>query len=85
MSAIGKKLSLIPVPGDKIPSRARRKAIRPASISIPANEIAATLEIVPIDDALTEAAETVTLTLASSSTFIAVAPPAATVTITDDD
>ena len=56
------------------------------SATIPANSSSATITVTPIDDALNEINETVTLTLATGNYNIAASPGnAATVTIADDD
>jgi hypothetical protein len=57
----------------------------PVLLSIPANQTVVAIGIVPIDDLLVEAAETATLTLRASQSYIIVAPGSATVTIADND
>ena len=54
-------------------------------VSIPAGSASVTLNVSPIDDALVEGNETVTLTLSSSSAYTIGSPSAATVTIGDND
>ncbi|MBW8863702.1 MAG: hypothetical protein JF609_02045 [Verrucomicrobia bacterium] len=55
------------------------------SIPIPAGSLTAKLAIVPIDDAIVEGPETVTLTLQTSANFTLGTPTNATVTINDDE
>ena len=52
---------------------------------IPAGTNSTKISVTPLDDALVEAAETVTLTLAPSAAYNIGSPNNATVTITDDD
>lgn len=54
-------------------------------VTFAAGESTVDLPIVPVDDALVELPETVTLTLKSGSSYIVGMPVAATVTITSDD
>jgi subtilase family serine protease len=56
-----------------------------APVTIPAGAAEATLSVVPIDDALLEANETVTITLRASAGYIVGSPSVATLTITSDD
>ena len=55
------------------------------SFTIPAGSWTATLPVTPLDDALVEGPETVTLTLQSNPAYSLAAPTAATVTINDDE
>ncbi len=55
------------------------------SFVIPANSLSATLPIIPLNDALVEGAETVTLTLQSNPAYTFSSPTVATVTILDDE
>ena len=55
------------------------------SIIIPAGSLTATLPITPLDDALIEGAELVTLTLSANAAYTLGAVTAATVTILDDE
>jgi hypothetical protein len=57
----------------------------PVALSIPANQTVALIRIVPVDDSLVEAADTATLTLRASQTYVIVAPGTATITIADND
>ena len=57
----------------------------PNSIVIPAGSLSATLPIVPIDDALVEGPETVTLTLQTNFAYTLNMPTNGTVTINDDE
>jgi hypothetical protein len=56
-----------------------------SSFTIPAGSLSATLPITPLNDALVEGAETVTLTLQSNPAYTLTTPTAATVTILDDE
>jgi hypothetical protein len=55
------------------------------SVVIPAGSSSATVNVVPIQDAVVESDETVILTLASSSDYVKANPGSNTVTILDDD
>lgn len=52
-------------------------------VTIPANELSATVTITPIADARVEGDETVTLTISPGAEYVIVPPGAATVTISD--
>ena len=56
-----------------------------APVTIPAGAAETTLSVVPIDDALLEGNETVTITLSAAAGYIVGSPSIATVTITSDD
>ena len=56
-----------------------------APVTIPAGAAETTLSVVPIDDALLEGNETVTITLRAAAGYIVGSPSIATVTITSDD
>src|SRR5262249_18820009 len=55
------------------------------SFVIPAGSLAAALPIIPLDDALVEGPEFVTLTLQSNPAYTLAAPTTATVTTNDDE
>ncbi|HMP83803.1 MAG TPA: Calx-beta domain-containing protein, partial [Verrucomicrobiota bacterium] len=57
----------------------------PGSVTIPAGSLTTGLIITPLDDALVEGLETVTLTLQASAAYTVGSPTAATVTIRDDE
>ena len=54
-------------------------------VSIPAGKVGAAIEVVPVDDSITESAETVTLTLASDPAYSVGGQESATVVINDND
>ncbi|HEV8307572.1 MAG TPA: S8 family serine peptidase [Methylomirabilota bacterium] len=55
------------------------------SVTIPAGSATATIAVVPVDDALIEADETVIVTLAVDAAYIVGKPGSATVTVASDD
>ncbi|HYG24106.1 MAG TPA: Calx-beta domain-containing protein, partial [Verrucomicrobiae bacterium] len=55
------------------------------SVTIPAGSLSATLPVLPLDDALVEGPETVTLTLQSHAAYQLGTPVSATVTVQDDE
>jgi hypothetical protein len=55
------------------------------SVNIPANETSATATVTPIDDGVSEAPETVVLTINASGSYTIGTPGTATVTIADND
>ena len=57
----------------------------PGSVKIPAGVASATFKVVPIDDAILEANETVVTTLSADAAYVIGSPGSATVTITDND
>ncbi len=54
-------------------------------ITIPAGQTAATLAVTPLDDAIVEGAETVTVTLNTSNNYLLGTPSFATITIIDNE